>query len=209
MGLIETVRVREGGAPLWPLHLRRLATSCRALGIPFPEPLLPPTGGEDRLVRLEVDAAGVRVTERAVGPTSPIQVITSPLGYQPYPHKTTDRAQFDQTLAAAKARGASDGILVTPDGLVAEAAIWALLWWDGQRLCGPGLELGILPSVGRARVSEIVGGITSQRARPADLTGRSLLAVNAARGVVAIAAWDGQVVPSAPRTEELAAAFWP
>jgi branched-subunit amino acid aminotransferase/4-amino-4-deoxychorismate lyase len=138
-----------------------------------------------------------------------MQVITSPLGYQPYPHKTTDRAQFDQTLAAAKAQGASDGVLLTPDGLVAEAAIWALLWWEGQRLCGPALDLGILPSVGRARLGEIVGGITERRLRPAELTGRSLLAVNAARGVVAIAGWDDRVVPAAPRTEELAAAFWP
>ncbi len=209
MGLIETVRVRGGTAPLWPLHRRRLETSCRALGIPFPESLASPGGSEDRLVRFEVDGAGVRVTERAVGPTSPIQVITSPVKYRPYPHKTTERAQFDETLAAAKAQGASDGVLITPEGLVAEAAIWALLWWEGQRLCGPALDLGILPSVGRARLGEIVGRITERRVRPGELAGRSLLAVNAARGVVPIAAWDGQIIPSAPRTEELAAAFWP
>ena len=35
-GLIETVRIRDGVAPLWYLHLRRLAESCRALGIPLP-----------------------------------------------------------------------------------------------------------------------------------------------------------------------------
>ena len=29
--LIETVRLRNGAAPLWYLHVRRLATSCRAL----------------------------------------------------------------------------------------------------------------------------------------------------------------------------------
>ena len=34
--LIETVRIRNGAAPLWYLHVRRLATSCRALGVPIP-----------------------------------------------------------------------------------------------------------------------------------------------------------------------------
>ena len=34
--LIETVRLRNGAAPLWYLHVRRLATSCRALGVPIP-----------------------------------------------------------------------------------------------------------------------------------------------------------------------------
>lgn len=209
MGLIETVRVRGGTAPLWRLHLSRLEASCLALGIPYPGSLAAPTGGEDRMVRFEVDAAGVRVTERAVGPISPIQVITSPVGYRPYPHKTTDRAQFDETLAAAKAKDASDGVLLTPEGLVAEAAIFALLWWEGGHLCGPALDLGILPSVGRARSRELAGGITERRARPADLAGLPLFAVNAARGVVPIAAWDGRAVASTPRTQELATAFWP
>ena len=209
MALIETVRVRGGTAPLWRLHLHRLHASCRALAIPYPSSLAAPNGGEDRMVRFEVDAAGVRVTERAVGPISPIQVITSPVGYRPYPHKTTDRAQFDETLAAAKAKGASDGVLLTPEGLVAEAAIFALLWWEDDHLCGPALDLGILPSVGRARLRELAGGITERRLRPADLAGSPLFAVNAARGVVPIAAWDGRAVASTPRTQELAAAFWP
>jgi len=180
MGLIETVRVRGGAAPLWPLHLRRLEASCRALGIPYPGSLAAPTGGEDRVVRFEVDAAGVRLTERAMGPITPIQIITSPIEYRPYPHKTTDRMQFDETLAAAGAQGATDGVLLTPEGLLAEAAIFALLWWESGRLCGPPLDLGILLSVGRARSGELAGGITERRARPADLVGLPVFAVNAA-----------------------------
>ena len=38
--LIETVRLRNGAAPLWYLHVRRLATSCRALGVPIPTDLM-------------------------------------------------------------------------------------------------------------------------------------------------------------------------
>ncbi len=40
--LIETVRIRNGAAPLWYLHLRRLAGSCKALGVPLPGELLTP-----------------------------------------------------------------------------------------------------------------------------------------------------------------------
>jgi hypothetical protein len=42
--LIETVRIRNGVAPLWYLHLRRLAGSCKALGIPLPGALPTPAG---------------------------------------------------------------------------------------------------------------------------------------------------------------------
>ena len=68
--LIETVRVRRGIAPLWYLHLRRLADSCRALGIPLPGELITPEGGADRVHRLEVGRRGLKVTERPVPPVN-------------------------------------------------------------------------------------------------------------------------------------------
>jgi hypothetical protein len=58
--LIETMRIRNGLAPLWYLHIRRLATSCKALGIPLPGELPPPEGGLDRTVRWEVGMRGSR-----------------------------------------------------------------------------------------------------------------------------------------------------
>jgi hypothetical protein len=65
--LIETMRIRNGLAPLWYLHIRRLATSCKALGIPLPGELPPPEGGLDRTVRWEVGMRGVQESERLVG----------------------------------------------------------------------------------------------------------------------------------------------
>ena len=55
VALIETIRIRNSVAPLWYLHLRRLAVSCKALGIPLPGELPPPAGGPDRIHRLQVD----------------------------------------------------------------------------------------------------------------------------------------------------------
>ena len=65
--LIETIRIRNGVAPLWYLHLRRLSESCRALGVPFPLRMDVPSGGPDRVVRLEVGPRGMVVTERPFG----------------------------------------------------------------------------------------------------------------------------------------------
>ena len=62
--LIETVRIRGGVAPLWYLHLRRLAGSCKALGIPLPGELPTPAGGADRVHRLQVGPRGATVSER-------------------------------------------------------------------------------------------------------------------------------------------------
>jgi len=209
IGLIETVRVRGGEAPLWPLHRRRLEASCQALGIPVPPNLAPPSGGEDRIVRLAADRCGVQVTERPAGPTTPLRLITSPIVHQRYPHKTTERDQFERTLTAARERGAEDGILLTADRWVAEAAIWTILWWERDQLCGPELELGILPSIARARLAEIVGGIAERRRGVDELHGQSILLANAGRGVVAVHSWDGVRVPADPRTDRLKHSFWP
>lgn len=208
MALIETIRVRQGTAPLWGLHLGRLARSCQALGVPFPGELAVPAGGLDRVHRLEVGPRGVTVTEREVGAAGPVRLVLGRAHHRPYPHKTTERGQFDHALAEARAAGADDALLLTPGGWVAEAAIWAVLWWEGDRLAGPPLEFGILPSVGRSRAAEIAGPIIETRATPADLAGRALVVVNAVRGVVPVAALAGRPMPNDPRTEALIAQFW-
>lgn len=207
--LIETVRIRDGVAPLWYLHLRRLATSCKALGIPLPGRLLTPGGGPDRVHRIEVGRRDHGISERPVGSTAPIGLILSPVMHRPYPHKTTDRAPFDATLAAARAVGADDGVLRSEGaGYVTEAAQWGLFWWDGDALCAPPLDLGILPGVARARLTELVGTISEVRVPPEVLHGRSIFVANAVRGVVEVAEFAGHAVPMHPATAALAERFW-
>src|ERR671924_1913711 len=120
--LIETVRIRNGSAPLWYLHLRRLATSCRALGVPLPVELPMPQGGNDRVHRLLVSRRGVVAGERPVGSTAPVRLVTSKTLHRPYPHKVVDRGQFDRALAEAREVGADDGLMLGPGGYVAETA---------------------------------------------------------------------------------------
>ncbi len=207
--LIETVRMRNGAAPLWYLHVRRLATSCRALGVPIPHDLPTPEGGTDRVHRLLVSRRGVVTGERSVGSTAPVRLLTSKLVHRAYPHKIVDRERFDRALAEAKEAGADDALLLTVGGQVAETAIWSLLWWDEGKLCAPPLEFGVLPGVARARLEEIAGTIEERRAAPDELPAAGAFVANAVRGVVPVASLDGKEVVFSPQTEALAARFWP
>jgi branched-subunit amino acid aminotransferase/4-amino-4-deoxychorismate lyase len=207
--LIETIRIRNGVAPLWYLHLRRLAVSCKALGIPLPGELPTPEGGPDRVYRLEVGMRGVQVTERLVGSTAPVKLMVSRVAHHSYQYKTTDRAQFDRALDGARAAGMDDALLLTPGGLIAETAIYSVLWWEDGRLCGPGSDLGVLPGVGRARLIELVGQVEERHSSLSEIQGRSVFLVNSVRGIVKISAIEGDAVPDFRETDALAARFWP
>jgi branched-subunit amino acid aminotransferase/4-amino-4-deoxychorismate lyase len=209
LALIETIRIRQGAAPLWYLHLRRLAASCKALGIPLPGELPPPEGGPDRVHRLEVGMRGVQVSERLVGSSDPVKLIVSRVAHHSYPYKTADRAQFERALDTARGAEADDALLLTPGGFVAETAIYSLLWWENGRLCAPALDLGILPGVGRARVTELAGQVEERRTAWKEIQGLSLFLVNSVRGVVKVAAVQGEPVPLSKDTDALAARFWP
>lgn len=180
--LIETIRVRNGVAPLWYLHLRRLAVSCKALGIPLPGELPPPEGGPDRVHRLEVGMRGVQVNERLVDATDRIKLIISRVAHHAYPYKTTERAQFERALDTARGAEADDALLLTPGGYVAETAIFSVMWWEDRTLCAPALNLGVLPGVGRARVTELVGQVEERRSTWPEIRGKSLFLVNSVRG---------------------------
>jgi branched-subunit amino acid aminotransferase/4-amino-4-deoxychorismate lyase len=206
--LIETVRIRNGAAPLWYLHVRRLATSCRALGVPIPTELITPEGGGDRVHRLLVSRRGVVAGERPVGSLAPVRLVTSKVVHRPYPHKLVDRERFDRALADAKAAGADDGLLLTTGGQVAETAIWGVFWWEDGQVAAPALEIGVLPGVARARIVELVG-VQERKATIDEIRGRSLFVANAVRGVLPVASLDGMAVPEQADTDALAARFWP
>jgi branched-subunit amino acid aminotransferase/4-amino-4-deoxychorismate lyase len=207
--LIETIRIRNEAAPLWYLHLRRLAVSCKALGIPLPGELPPPEGGPDRIHRIQVGMRGVQISERLVESTEPVKLIISRVAHHSYPHKTTDRAQFERALDTARGAEADDAVLLTPGGFVAETAICSVLWWEDGRLCGPAFDLGVLPGVGRARLTELVGQVEERHSSWQDVQDRSPFLVNSVRGVVKIRSVQGEVVRSARETDALAARFWP
>ncbi len=207
--LIETIRVRNGVAPLWGLHLARLVESCLAVGVPVPLELATPSGAPDRVHRLLVSSGGVELSQRPVGSEEPLRLVTASVCHSAYPYKTTAREPFDRAQREARAAGADDGVMLVAGGWVAEASVWALFWWKDGRLCGPPIEFGILRSVARRRLEEMMGEVEPSRATPGELPARGLFAANAARGVVPVATFDGFAVAQHPLTGRVAARFWP
>ena len=206
-GLIETVRVYQGAAPLWPLHVERLQRSAAELGITLPR-LSPPAGGDDRIVRYEVSAEGVQLSERDLPSTESVNLATSPAEHRGYPHKSTERGWLEAARMSVQPLGADDALLLR-GGVLVEGTIWAIGWWDDEILCFPPRSLGGLPSVGRARMAETVRGkIREAEIRRDELAWRALVAVNAARGLVAVDSLDGEPVPGNFRTTAIASRFW-
>ena len=213
-GLIETLRVRQGRIPFLERHLARLAGSIAALGLPRPaqDPaalLRPFAGTEDAVLRLEVCDARAALTVRELPPLFPPAVITASEPHQPYPHKTTLRDRFADAAREAEIAEADDALLVTHDGAVAEGTVWSVFWWEAGHLRTPGLELGILPGIGRAHVIELAKEVEEGRYSREALAGRSLFLTNGVRGVVPLASLDGVPVPVDSRTAQLAKRFWP
>lgn len=206
--LIETVRVIDGVAPLWQLHMRRVERSANELGLRLP-PLPEPAGGEDRVIRFEIGDGTMRVSERDVPPPGPIALATSPALHRGYRHKLADRGWLEAARLSVQPLGADDALLLDADGMMIESAIWAIAWWDTETLCFPPLSLGGLPSVARARLAETVrGGIREVSIRREELAWRSLVACNAARGMVPVHSLDGEPVPGNLRTTAVAGRFW-
>ena len=225
-GLIETMRVRQGRLPLLERHLARLRNSLAALGWPGASggggsdlaelacaaagPVESRGGGgaADHVVRLVVLDGVPSVTTRELPSPTPPMVILATEPHAAYPHKITARGMFDRALAEARAQGADDALLVTAAGDIAEGTTWSLFWWEGDRLCTPARDLGILPGVGRARVMELAE-VVEVRVTLAAFAGRSLFLVNAVRGIVPIGVFRGRDVPLDARTAELSHRFWP
>ena len=213
VGLIETMRAREGRVPWLGRHLARLRASVATLGLVAPPPdiadvALLAAGLGERVVRLELRDGHLEVSTRDVAEHGAVALVVSDEHHRPYPHKTTCREQFGRALASARRIGAHDALLVTADGYVAEGTAWSLFWWDNGSLFTPAQELGILPGIGRSRIMELTG-VTEARVQVSALAGKSMFLANAVRGIVAISGWQGQPVPSDPRTAELSSAFWP
>lgn len=205
--LIETVRVSRGRAPLWHLHHSRLQASAAALGL-RPAHLAEPSGA-DRVVRILAGNGEATIEERLPGPSGPLPVAFSGLPHPGYPHKTDRREAFVRALAEVAVDGASEAILSTTEGWVAEGSFTAVLWWEGERIAAPPLGLRILPSVARRRIAEITGPIAEMRIDPQALAARSFFLANAARGIVEVAALQGESTCRDARTAALARRFWP
>lgn len=216
-GLFETIRVRGGDIPFLDRHLARLGASCAALGVSPPAP-----GVEERIracaaagdivVRLTCDERGERIETRPVPGSGPMRIVFSGTRHEPYPHKTTERDVFDRARHRVVPYRADEAILMMSDGVLAEGCVTSVFFWLGQVLCTPSLDIGILPSIGRARVIEVARSLGHRvregRFTKAEAEGLPLFLANSIRGVVETAFHGARGHAADDRTRRLAAAFW-
>ena len=178
--LIETMRFDpDSGIALLERHLARMKASAAALGLAFDrhalrnqiQALCFDLDAPAR-VRLMVSRSGASALETAPAPAplaEPVKVAALPHPLDPSDwrlmHKTSDRGFYDEALAAARALGAEEALLVRGDGLVTEGS-WTNVFVDGPGgvLLTPPAQLGLLPGVLRAEL------IAEGRAREAELT---------------------------------------
>lgn len=177
--LIETMRFApDTGIALLERHLARMKASAATLGFAFDRHAL-----RNQIhalcfeldapakVRLMVSRSGASALETAPLPPAldePVKVAALPHPLDPsdwrLSHKTSDRSFHDDALAAARALGADEAVLVRADGLVTEGT-WTSVFLGGPDgvLITPAAALGLLPGVlreellseGRAREAEV------------------------------------------------------
>lgn len=178
--LIETMRFEpDSGIAMLEQHLARMKASAATLGFAFDRHAL-----RNQIqalcfeleapakVRLMVSRAGASALETAPMPpplAEPVKLAALPHPLDPgdwrLAHKTSDRGFYEDALAAARAFGADEALLVHADGQVTEGS-WTSIFAEGPdgALITPPLALGLLPGVLRASL------IAEGRAREGPVT---------------------------------------
>lgn len=221
-GAFEVIRIYAGRLFALSDHLDRLERSGAAIELSFDraalesevEALMAEFGAADGQLRILITRGGRRIaiteplpehTESlrlAIVIYSPTVVLTGV--------KSLSYAANMQATRLAKAKGADEAVLVTPDGIVLEAPTSTLFWAaaDGG-LRTPALETGVLRSITRDRIVAALdveeGSFGVEELRTAE---EAFLA-STTREVQAVAAVDDSELPKAPgpRTQEAIEAF--
>jgi len=145
-------------------HLRRMATSAKALGLCFDRAalldLVVGMGGitpRPAVVHVDLDAhAGFNLSQRAmpVLPTGPVALLVSPFRTEPVDpflrHKTTVRGFYNREHRRAEHEGCFDALFVNRLDRVTEGAITNAFARFGERWVTPPLTDGVLPGIWRA-----------------------------------------------------------
>lgn len=119
------------------------------------------------------------------------------------PHvKGPDLGRLNDLRRVLAPHGADETLLTTESGLVIEAAVSSVCWWDGDRLYAPdprlrsfpGITLGLV--VERAREMGIE--VRHVRRRVEDLAGHEAWLLNALYGIRSVTEWLGTSVRPGP-----------
>lgn len=225
-GHFTAMQVRRGAVRGLALHLARLDSANRELfGLPLDgehvrsliRQALEGSSGDASvrvIVRERSDGAGVRVFVLVRPPFEMPAAATQTLKSTPYlrpiPHiKRPGDFGHRYVINRAVEAGFDDALLVGPDGLVAEAGIANIAFFDGHGVVWP--DAPLLPGITMQLVAPLLAArMPSRTARVAlaDVSAMSGAVVTNSRGIAAVARVDEVEVPySADFVEAVTAAY--
>ncbi|MDO7882216.1 aminotransferase class IV [Salinibacterium soli] len=117
--------------------------------------------------------------------------------------KGPDLERLQGVRTAAQGRGATEAVILSPDGYVVEGAYSALLWWRGNILCGPPAEFARVDSVTARSVLTLAAALGietfDEAVTPAELDGTELWVLSALHGIRIATSWvDGPALAELP-----------
>ncbi|WP_294179991.1 aminotransferase class IV [uncultured Schumannella sp.] len=94
----------------------------------------------------------------------------------------------------AQSRGADEAVLLTAEGHIVEGSTTCLAWWRGDAIAVPSPALDRIDSVTLRSVLALATAlgvdVLHEHARPADLDGLEVWALNALHGIRIVTAWE-------------------
>lgn len=117
--------------------------------------------------------------------------------------KGPDLSAMLRLRTEAQQRGADDAVILSANGFVIEGAHTALLWWRGEILCAPALDLERVDSITAKSILTLAAALGTEvyyeSVTAAELDGVELWAVNALHGIRIVTSWiDGPSTAEQP-----------
>lgn len=222
-GVFEVLRAYGGRLFAFQDHLDRLERSAAAIELGIERKtveseataLLAGAGEEpDCLLRIVVTRMGRRIITLEKLLVHPPSITLATVPYNPTVIlnrvKSLSYAANMEATRIAKAAGAREALLVTPDGTVLEAPTSTLFWVTGNGgLRTTDTEAGVLDSITRAKIIERCEVEVGRFPIRDVMTSSEAFLASTTREVQPVASIDGEKIPTfpAPRTLEAAAAF--
>ena len=116
--------------------------------------------------------------------------------------KGPDLAALVGLREAGRSAGADEALLRDAGGVVLEGACTGILWWRGDALCLPAVDLPVLPSVTAGLVVRLALDrgclVRRERCRLEELAGLEVWLVSALWGVRPVSGWLGATIEAGP-----------
>jgi len=169
---------------------------------------IPPTGDWFPRVELRVqhDAAELLLRMRPSPARSRSIVLATFHGRDPRTEpwiKGPDLEAMTRLRTEAQQRGADEAVILSPGGFVAEGSTTCLVWWAGDALCVPSIELPRIDSVTLRSVLALAAAtgvdVLHDTVTPEALASCELWALNALHGIRIVTEWiDGPATAELP-----------